>query len=111
MPTEQCDSCGGQYTWCWEEAFCKFGFGDGDHRIETPQVEDVLVEAGYTVVSQQWGFHNVIIISIEKDGQEFMPVLHPDYVIGYDDPRDYLPKEITELLDARLPAEGAEYAF
>ena len=37
-----------------------------------------------------------------KKGKELIPG-EIDY--GYDDPRDYLPKRITKLLDEALPSE------
>lgn len=98
-----CDYCGGDYHWSWREAFDKFGFNDGDGQVETWQVEAVLVEAGYEVTVEGWGFHNTVITSIKRDGQELMPYGNPNFSIGYDDPHDYLPSEIVELLDSRLP--------
>lgn len=110
-PKDICHCCGGDYLWCWEEAFYKFGFGDGDSQIETAQVEEVLVEAGYAVVSSKWGLHNLIVTSITKDGQEIMPSEDTQVCIGYDDPRTYLPQSIIDLLDEKLPADGAESPF
>lgn len=64
MPMSECRCCGGQYQWKWEEAFDKFGFGDGDGQVETDTVEVVLTDAGYTVESDVWGMHNIVIRSI-----------------------------------------------
>lgn len=111
MPKDQCYCCGGEYRWNWDEAFSKFGFGDGDLQIETYQVEDVLVGAGYAVKTHHWGLHNLIIVSIVKDGHEYIPAKDSGFNLGYDDPRTYLPQEIIDLLDANLPADGAETAF
>lgn len=102
MPISECDCCGNDYLWKWEEAFDKFGFMDGDGQVETYQVSDVLIEAGYDVKVDQWGLHNTVIISIKKDNKEFIPHGKPDVVFGYDDPRDYLPEEIVKLLDEEL---------
>ena len=102
MPVSECRCCGGQYLWKWEEAFDKFGFGDGDGQVETGTVEGVLANAGYAVQSDG-GMHSVYIRSIQKDGREFMPDDDSTFTIGYDKPRDYLPQEIIELLDRELP--------
>ena len=111
MPKDECYCCGGEYLWHWEEAFCKFGFRDGDGQVETGQVEDVLIDAGYSVESCQWGLHNTVILSIKKDGTELMPSAESGMIVGYDNPRKYLPQGIIDLLDDKLPAEGAEAPF
>ena len=73
MPITKCLNCGSNYQWDWEEAFDKFGFGDGDGQIETYRVQEVLQSAGYEVESDQWGLHNIVIDSIKKNGLELMP--------------------------------------
>ena len=35
-------------------------------------------------------------------GKQLIPHDNPEYIFGYDDPRDYLPKEIIKLLDKEL---------
>lgn len=100
MPKSKCEICGGPYYWIWEDAFDKFGFGDGDGQVETPTVADVLEQAGYVVDHDRWGLHNDVISSIRKDGVEQIP---DDAVTGYDDPRKYLPGAIITLLDEKLP--------
>jgi len=102
MPISECDHCGGAYHWDWTEAFDKFGFGDGDGQVETWQVEAVLTEAGDTVTVEEWGMHNTVIVSIQKDGNELIPYHHPDYTFGYDDPRPFFPQELVKLLDTTL---------
>jgi len=110
MPKVECDYCGGKnYYWSWEEAFDKFGFGDGDGQVETWTVEDVLTEAGYEVTVNGWGLHNTVIVSIKKETQELIPMDDPSVQFGYDNPREYLPDNIVQLLDKELPSEGAEY--
>lgn len=85
-------------TWSWEEAFDKFGFGDGDGLVMTDVVVSVLTDAGYSVTAEPWGLHNVTIMSIKSaDGTELIPSTAN---IGYDDPRSYLPHAIITLLDA-----------
>jgi len=88
--------------WKWEEAFDKFGFDDGDGLVQTHVVEDVLIAYGYEVDTQMWGCHNTIIISITEDGKEFMPDENSDVCVGYDCPREYLPKEIIKILDDEI---------
>jgi len=101
MPKTICDTCNSHsYIWSWTEAFDKFGFMDGDAQIETYQVEEALTNADYEVDMTEWGLHNTIITSIRKNGVELIPETAE---IGYDDPRDYLPREIVALLDRELP--------
>lgn len=99
MSVTTCTTCGGTYHWSWEEAFDKFGFGDGDGMVMTDTVADVLRDAGYTVTAEPWGFHNVVILSVKRDGQDLIP---PTAVVGYDSPRNYLPTAIIDLLDEKL---------
>lgn len=96
MPTTTCNRCGSEYDWSYEEAFDKFGFGDGDLRQLTGRVRKVLAVAGYSVETCDFLMHNTVIASIKKDGRELIPeqVMH-----GYDDPHDYLPVEIIQLLE------------
>ena len=101
MPISSCHTCGGEVSWSWEEAFYKFGFMDGDGLVETRAVEDVLVNAGYAVSVEEWGLHNLVIVSIKQGEKEL--ILHEQIKFGYDDPRDYLPATIIELLDHELP--------
>lgn len=100
MPTTKCFNCGGSYAWRWEEAFEKFGFNDGDGDVETYTVEEALTLAGYSVETNQWGMHNLIITSIKLNGIEQIP---ESAHVGYDDPREYLPPAIVGLLDMKLP--------
>lgn len=99
MPRTTCSHCGGTLVWYWNDAFDKFGFDDGDGMVMTETVADVLRERGYEVATQPWGWHNVVITSIKKDGKEQIP---ESATVGYDDPRTYLPVEIIALLDEKL---------
>lgn len=103
MPKTTCENCGGTYHWNWEEAFDKYGFGDGDGQIETDIVIQVLEAEGYKVEAHQWGLHNTVIRSIKLKGIE---QISEDADTGYADPRQYLPTAIVKLLDKKLPAEG-----
>jgi hypothetical protein len=49
MPQANCPTCNTDHDWSWDEAFNKFGFGDGDGLVMTNQVADALRAAGYTV--------------------------------------------------------------
>ncbi len=97
----KCKSCGNSYH--WSEAFSKFGFDDGDGDVKTPIIAQVLEDAGYAVKYSRWSPHNTIIYSVCKDGIEYMPVDNPQYRIGYDDPMEYLPQDILNLLDSEFP--------
>ncbi len=101
MPITECQKCGNQYQWNWEEAFDKFGFCNGKAKIETRKVKAVLVNAGYRVVTNIWIPHNIVIVSIRKLGKEQIP---ETCAVGYDDPREYLPCEIIKLLDEKFPS-------
>jgi hypothetical protein len=103
MPKTTCAICGNLYQWLWEEAFDKFGFGDGDGQVETATVVAVLRDAGYQVEWHPWGLHNTVIDSINKNGVERIPEFAE---VGYDDPRKYLPKSIIRLLDEKLAPEA-----
>lgn len=87
-------------TWTWEEAFDKFGFGDGDGIVMTDAVVGTLQAAGYAVDAHPWGCHNIVIASIKRDGIEMIPETAK---VGYDYPCDYLPADIVALLDAAFP--------
>jgi len=102
MTTSTCENCGRPYHWEWKDAFDKFGFGDGDGQIETWRVRSVLECAGYSAEEVTWGLHNTIIVSIKKDGIEQIP---EGTIIGYDEPREYLPRKIVRLLDREFPAK------
>jgi hypothetical protein len=104
VPNSTCHTCGGDYAWTWQEAFNKFGFGDGEHQVMTETVAKVLRAAGYTISVEPWGLHNVVIDSITLNGVEQIPF--DTITFGYDDPNDYLPQAIVTLLDTKLPAHG-----
>ncbi|WP_072387143.1 hypothetical protein [Hyphomicrobium sp. CS1BSMeth3] len=100
MPITTCNTCGGDYRWDWEEAFDKFGFGDGDGQIETDRVIDVLTEAGYQVEFGETGLHNTFIDKIADANGVTL------YEADREFSRDVLPAEILKLLDEKLPANG-----
>jgi len=102
MPTAECTRCGGTLHWRWEEAFDKFGFGDGDGQVMTDTVAQELERHGYAVQMAEWGLHNTVIDAIAKDGASFIPA---EANLGIESPRNYLPKEIIALLDAAFPNE------
>ena len=101
MPITTCTNCGGSYRWQWEDAFDKFGFGDGDGQVETGTVVEVLRAAGYEATAEPWGLHNIVIGSIRRKGRE---LISAHTAVGYADPRKYLPKALVRLLDRELPA-------
>ncbi len=92
--------------WEWEEAFCKFGFEDGDGLNFTHLVVDFIDNLGYEAYADHWGLHNYMIVKIlDKDGNDIMK--QSEIAIGYDDPHDYLPSEIVKALDENFPKEDA----
>lgn len=105
MTHHKCKHCGNTYH--WSHAFAKFGYddgdGDGDGNIQTTSVAQILENAGYTVHFSRWSPHNTLIYSIKKNGIEFMPLNSLQYCIGYDDPKNYLPEKIQEILDRKIP--------
>ncbi len=103
MPVSTCTHCGADHAWTWDEAFLKFGFGDGDGLVMTETVADRLIEAGYDIEHHVWGCHNDVISSIRDwQGHELIP--REDIEFGYDEPRSYLPADLIALLDAAFPS-------
>jgi hypothetical protein len=94
-----CPTCGHAHYWSWESAFDKFGFQDGDSLVMTEKVAEALRKHGYEVRTMHWGFHNTIITDISRDGEMLIP---GRTVIGYDEPREYLPEDIVDLLDSEF---------
>jgi hypothetical protein len=90
------------YQWIWEEAFYKFGFDDGDGLVMTYDVEEFITSLGYEVGLGS-GTHNPIIISILVGGKQLLD--DPTFNIGETDPREYLPKDLVDHLDAKFPRE------
>ena len=85
--------------WTWEEAFDKFGFGDGDGWNGTGEVlswiED---ELGWTSESDLWGCHNYMIFSLrDNTGKEYE-------FNGYENPRNILPSKVIRKLDKQFPS-------
>ena len=103
MSITLCPTCHHEHSWCWEDAFYKFGFEDGDGFILTEHVAEALRVHGYAVKVEPWGCHNITIASIKRGQMDLIPVTAS---LGYDDPRSYLPKTIVGLLDAAFPPDG-----
>ena len=89
MPTEEVE-------WIWEDAFSKFGFEDGDGWNGTDLVAAFLEEQGYETDCDTWGIHNYMIMDVKRAGASIIP---DGVVIGYDDPRTWIPKTLQEKLD------------
>ncbi len=112
-------------TWEWEDAFSKFGFGDGDSWNGTHEVQGEIESLGYKVECDSWGIHNYMIFDIKKDGKS---ILFPEGnetgenlnnwlpeveqrikdrsgtrtdvdPLGYEQPYLFLPDDIIEHLD------------
>ena len=97
-----CPSCGMKHEWSWEDAFDKFGFGDGDGLVMTEVVADSLRGEGYDVEVQPWGMHDVVITAVSRDS---VPLIPATACIGYDDPRLYLPPDLVALLDREFSTD------
>jgi len=110
-------------SWSWEDAFSKWGFDDGDGPNFSEEVANVIRSAGYKVECDVWGCHNYMIMDIwdANDNHVFGNVDSSDThawrlrgeegglpTVGYDEPRDFLPKELIELLDQALPDDNDE---
>ena len=87
-----------QFIIPWEQAFNKFGFDDGRYSL-TDNVAETLECYGYQVEVSQGHIHNDTITSIRKNDHEIMPLDASDHIIGYDDPREYLDRDIICFLD------------
>ncbi|NBU58944.1 MAG: hypothetical protein EBS23_04060 [Betaproteobacteria bacterium] len=98
-----CTTCGSRYDWKWEEAFDKFGFSDGGGLVMTETVADALRAAGYTVTVEPWGIHNVVITDLKRGRRTLIP---RGTRIGYDNPRNYLPRKVVAILDQAFPEDA-----
>ena len=122
-------------TWEWEDAFSKFGFGDGDGWNGTHEVVGEIESLGYECETENWGCHNYMIFDIKKDGKsilfpegkehgehldDWLPEVeqriksdwaHKNHVpkpLGYEEPRLYLPDDIIKHLDSVFTDEWEE---
>jgi hypothetical protein len=84
-------------TWIWDEAFLKFGFGDGDGWNGTHEIECWFEsEMGWKPESHLWGIHNYMIFALtDPDGKKYE-------FNGYDSPRKTLPEKVVSKLDERF---------
>ena len=106
------------YKWSWQEAFLKFGFGDGDTWNGTHLIADFLSKEGYEVEHDSWGIHNTTITKLSKNGNSLLPGYDAEgnYIegyldldvhasetqqitYGYDDPETYLPADLVKKLN------------
>ena len=91
-------------VWEWDEAFDKFGFGDGDGPVMTDEVVDALRMHGYDCVVDFWGMHNTVIWKITKDDEVVFDSDNVgEYEFGYDSARLFLPEAIVKILDEAFP--------
>ncbi len=82
--------------WNWEEAFNKFGFGDGDDWNGTHIIFDFMEGLGFkNIEPDTWGMHNYMIFSMkDKKGKKYE-------FDGYEDPRKILPRSVVKKLDKK----------
>lgn len=83
-------------AWTWQEAFYKFGFGDGDGWNGTPLVAGYLEELGFDVHADVMGCHNYMIFDIRENGESIIP---KNADVGYAEPETYLPADVVEKLN------------
>lgn len=88
-------------TWHWEEAFEKFGFGDGDSWNGTHEVEGEIESLGYTCETDSWRCHNHMIFDIKKDGKSILFPEKNDIGMDLD---DWLP-EVAQRIKDRDPSK------
>jgi hypothetical protein len=88
-----------EIEWEWEEAFDKFGFGDGDGWNGTDIVADFIESLGYNAERDYWGIHNYMIFDIKLKDES---IYTKDVDKGYDNPHDYLPRNLVRELEARF---------
>ena len=96
MPREEIE-------WDWEEAFDKFGFGDGDGWNGTDIIADHIESLGYGVVCDQWGIHNYMIMDLTVWCGPILISIIPEHISrGYDDPHGYLPRDLIQQLETKF---------
>lgn len=86
--------------WQWEEAFDKFGFGDGDRWNGTHEVVGEIESLGYECETEHWGCHNYMIFDIKKDGKSILFPERNDTGVDLD---DWLP-EVEQRIKDRDPS-------
>ena len=95
----------------WRDAFDKFGYGDGDGTIYTPEVAEFLESMGYYVEYDSWGMHNDVITTlVDPKGKVLIHGSEADgdkFTLGYDNPREYLPKALIAKLDEEFGVSPA----
>ena len=86
MACDKCEHCGNRYH--WSHAFSKFGYDDGDGKIGTSEVAELLESEGYEVCYGRWLAHNTLIFSIKKEDilQHLNTILPFDGLITYHSP-------------------------
>jgi len=94
--------------WKWEEAFDKFGFGDGDGLNFTSDVVAALAEFGYECECGG-GLHNWRIQQVKKASVLHLVKGDELYEFGgypeeepEDDPRKVLPDDVVKFLDEKF---------
>jgi len=101
MPRQVIDAQ--EIYWEWEEAFDKFGFDDGNGWNGTDIVADFIQIFGYETKRQQWGLHNYFITDLlVRCGPIQISIIPEKVEVGYDNPRDWLPRRLIEDLEMKF---------
>ena len=92
--------------WNWDEAFSKFGFGDGDGEFNgTAEVATFIRSKGYEVECDSWGMHNYMIMDVIKVDPKTgvgVSIVPKDITVGYDHPSGWLPKSLLTALNKKF---------
>lgn len=102
MPISTYEQPGGHYAWSWTDAFDQASYDQGGPEPDVWLVAQVLKNAGYDVVVEQFELHHIITY-VKRDGVELIPKRVRNNDEFFINPRTYLPKETIALLDAKLP--------
>jgi hypothetical protein len=97
--------------WKWEEAFMKYGFGDGDDS-QTENVADFIRGFGYHVEINPNGMHNPSITSITQEGKECLTDNFRENGSGWQEWKIrgsiYKSRDLILKLNQEFPAPGSE---
>jgi hypothetical protein len=89
----------------WKESLNKYGHGDGDDCVHTPQVAAQIRKLGYEPTMHDDSLHNAILVKIERAStgevvwEDGMSVADTTVLAGETDPSQILPAELVEALD------------
>ncbi|KWU26310.1 hypothetical protein [Burkholderia cenocepacia] len=89
----------------WKESFNKYGHGDGDDCVHTPQVAAHIRKLGFEPTMHDVALHNPVLVRIERVSSgdvvwgDGLIVAGEPLLVGEVDPSDVLPRELLDALD------------